>query len=129
MLDKYYLWAQPQHKTNILYHPSLPPHQRTFEIASMRSKNTNKSRKAMVVTLSNAITDADVGQMLSMGAKYIPYKRHKSRQFNLWVFWNLPTHQHLIFYTEPGAPILRILVRCYSCDIQQWLKRPPPGIH
>lgn len=44
--------------------------QRKFEIAAMLSKNANKSRKALVVTLPNAMTDADVGQMLSMGAKY-----------------------------------------------------------
>lgn len=44
--------------------------QRKFEIAAMLSKNANKSRKALVVTLPSAMSDADVGQMLSMGAKY-----------------------------------------------------------
>lgn len=44
--------------------------QRKFEIAAMLSKNANKPRRALVVTLPNAMTDADVGQMLSMGAKY-----------------------------------------------------------
>ena len=44
--------------------------QRKFEIAAMLSKNANKSRKVLVVTLPNAMTDADVGQMLSMGAKH-----------------------------------------------------------
>ncbi len=44
--------------------------QRKFEIAAMLSKNANKSCKALVVTLPNAMTDADVGQMLSMGTKH-----------------------------------------------------------
>ena len=42
-------------------------HQRKFEIAAIMGK---KTQKAIVISLPNAITDADIGHMLSTAAKH-----------------------------------------------------------
>ena len=41
--------------------------QRKFEIAAIMGK---KTQKALIVSLSNAITDADIGQILSIAAEH-----------------------------------------------------------